>query len=97
MTEDQFLEAVAKRARDLGWVLHHDRRSDKALQMGDRGFPDLVLARERVLWVELKDETGKLRPEQVEWRDRLIGAGMDWRLWRPREWSSGEIERILSR
>jgi hypothetical protein len=74
---------------------------------GVKGFPDLVLAptprgprkpltpRLGVLIVECKTEKGRLEPEQIRWRDALLAAGADWRLWRPMDWLSGHIERVL--
>ena len=71
MTEDELLQAITDAATYLGWRWHHVRRSDKALQMGSPGFPDLVLARNgRVLFLELKGRRAKFRPGQLEW----IGA-----------------------
>lgn len=52
--------------------------------LGDRGFPDLVIAgRGRLMFRELKREDGKLSKFQEEWRDFLIDAGCDWKLWKP--------------
>ena len=68
MTEDQLLTAVIEAATLYGWRVHHDRRSDKAIQQGDRGFPDLVLAREcEVRFLELKSEKGRVTQEQDWW------------------------------
>lgn len=68
MTEDDLLVAVTEAATNLGWKWHHVRRSDKALTMGDPGFPDLCMVRGvRLLFVELKTETGKYQPGQEDW------------------------------
>ena len=83
---------IVELAQLAGWQLHHDRRSDKALQQGDAGFPDLVLAGHgRIIYVELKNERGRLRPTQERWRDALLAAGADWRLWRPSDWREIEV------
>lgn len=74
MTEDQLLTAITDAATYLGWRWHHVRRSDKALQMGDQGFPDLVLARSgTVLFLELKNAKNGLRPGQYEWLRAING------------------------
>jgi hypothetical protein len=66
--EDDLLTAVTQWASLRGWMWHHVRRSDRAIQQGDQGFPDLVLARyPRCLFVELKAELGSLSTEQMAW------------------------------
>lgn len=93
-SEDELLAMVVELAQRRRWLVHHVRRSDKALQMGDNGFPDLVLVGHgQTLYRELKNETRKLDPAQVRWRDRLLEAGADWALWRPSSWI--EIEDTL--
>jgi hypothetical protein len=91
-SEDELLTAVLQWADLRGWLIHHDRRSDRAIQQGDRGFPDLVLARyPRVLFVELKAETGKATTEQMAWILAIAGQRPEERLpvhpevflWRP--------------
>lgn len=51
---------------------------------GDRGFPDYVALRDgRLLFAEIKSETGRLSRDQERWRDELRLAGAEWHLWRP--------------
>ena len=47
---------VVDLARTLGWRVYHTYDSRRS----QPGFPDLVLVRERILFLELKSETGKL-------------------------------------
>jgi hypothetical protein len=61
-----------------------------------RGFPDLVLVgRHAVLYVELKDRHGRLSDAQTRWLERLAKAGQATYVWRPADWASGEVERVL--
>ncbi len=72
MTEDELLTAIIEAATWNGWLAHHVRRSDKAIQQGRSGFPDLVLARNgRVLFLELKSEGGRVSPDQGAWLEEL--------------------------
>jgi hypothetical protein len=72
MTEDQLLTAVVEAAQLNGWRWHHVRRSDRAIQQGYGGFPDLVLAKDgRILFLELKTARGVLAPGQSDWLDEL--------------------------
>ena len=50
---------------------------------------------ERILAVELKSAKGVLTPEQRAWLERLRRAGVETRIWRPRDWLSGAIEDEL--
>jgi len=72
MTEDQLSQAIIEAAIYRGWRVHHIRRSDRAIQQGHSGFPDLCLARNgRVLFMELKSEKGRSSPDQDAWFDAL--------------------------
>jgi hypothetical protein len=76
MTEDELLVAITEAATLLGWRWHHVRRSDRAIQQGHQGFPDLVLARAgRVLFLELKRHDGTVAPWQQDWIEAVRGAG----------------------
>ena len=90
--ETDLTRTILDAARTFGWSVTHfrpalTRHGWRTPLEGDAGFPDLVLARQgRVLAVELKSATGRLRPNQEFWRDQL-GAGeravLTWRLVRP--------------
>lgn len=95
MTEEQLQVAVLQLAEisDYGIRYHNpDSRRSQA------GFPDLVLgslSRRRVLFRELKTDTGKVRPEQSACLDTLTFAGLDAGVWRPADLKSGRIIREL--
>lgn len=101
MTEAELQSAVIDLARMCGWRVAHFRpaRTETGWVTpvaGDgKGFPDLVLVRDRVLFVELKSATGRLSEDQVAWLQELAAAGADARVWRPGDWD--EIEAALRR
>lgn len=93
MTEAEFQSQVIDLARLFRWrvVAFRPARTAKGWRtpvQGDAGFPDLVLAGTRsgvtrTLFVELKTDRGRLRPEQQAWAAAL---GPYWRCWRPVMW-----------
>jgi VRR-NUC domain-containing protein len=91
--EDDLLTAVLDAARALGWLAYHVRRSDRALQQGDPGFPDVILARGgRVLALELKAQGGRVAAEQWVWIHALDGATVDARVIYP-----SDLDELLRR
>lgn len=57
------------------------------------GWPDLVLWRpDRIIFRELKSETGKLTPAQRDLLLSLRAAGADVLVWRPSDWPDIEKE-----
>lgn len=89
MREEDLLQNVRRMAILGGWLFYHTRDS----RGSDRGFPDVVLARDkRVMFRELKTQTGNLTPEQQEWGRVLLLAGQDYAVWRPFDWGT---ERIM--
>jgi VRR-NUC domain len=60
-----------------------------------KGFPDLLLVRDRVIVAEIKGDSDRMRPEQREWLSAFRLAGVAAYVWTPESWRSGEIERIL--
>lgn len=82
MSEDQLLSAIVEAALFLQWRVHHDRRSDKALQQGSPGFPDLVVSRNgRTLFWECKSAVGRLTEDQWGWASAI--GETQYRLVRP--------------
>lgn len=94
ISEAHLLGDVRAEATRLGWLLYHPVVS----QMSERGWPDCTLIRDgRVIFAELKRENGRTTPAQDRWLDSLAGAGCEVYLWKPSDFMSGEITRILSR
>lgn len=94
MSEEQLQRAVRDLALLTGWRAYHTRDS----RGSDHGWPDLVLAHAkqgRLLFIELKTTTGRIRPQQTAWLDTLASCGQETALWRPAQWHDGTIARIL--
>ena len=60
-----------------------------------KGFPDLVLLREKIVAAEVKGDGDSLRPEQEAWLEAFSRAGAEAYVWRPRDWREGTIEAVL--
>ena len=92
LTEAQFAQTVIELAQWHRWRVVHFRPARTkhgwvTAMTGDRGFVDLVLARNGVvLHVELKTQHGRLGAGQAEWAEHI---GDTYRLWRP-----ADLERI---
>lgn len=113
MLEKELQREVIALARTLGYKVVHFADSRRQVVKGDRqilvgdeqgaGFPDLVLAgRGRLLFIELKTQTGTVTEKQAEWLERLsetakVCTGVSTFLWRPSHWMDGTIERELGR
>lgn len=95
MTEAQLQQMVVDLARYCGYLsmhIHDSRKSSGA------GFPDLVLVHKltgRVLFIELKSDTGRIRPEQHVWMGALQKR-QEAHIWRPEDWTSGAIRQVLT-
>jgi hypothetical protein len=98
--EDAWLSWVvdyATRVARPPWRIYHTRYSKGS----HAGFPDLVMVRPpRLIFAELKTDTGRLTRAQTEWRDDIQavadwpeGGAVEWHEWRPAD--RPEIERIL--
>lgn len=98
-TEAEFQRAVCEALTILNWRWCHFRparskRGWRTAISGHAGFPDLVaVRRDRVLFVELKSERGRLSEAQVEWLEKLTAAGFEAAVWRPSDWPA--IEEVL--
>jgi hypothetical protein len=93
ISEDELQTNVTRLCKMLGLRYYHTHDSRRSPE----GFPDLTIVKgDALLFRELKNETRKPTPAQLQWLAglsdvRRVSAG----LWRPRDWLSGEIERAL--
>lgn len=78
-------------ATALGWDLVYHTLRSKGSQPG---FPDRVLVRDRVIFTELKTETGKPTDRQQAWLTGLAKAGAEAYLWRPSD--LGDVGAVLA-
>jgi len=90
-SERQFQAFVIARAKNNGWKYYHppdNRPVNGKVQQGIvKGFPDLTLVKgSRLVFAELKTETGRVAPEQKEWLSMLEAAGAEVYVWRPSMW-----------
>jgi hypothetical protein len=93
VTEKEFQAAVMRLAKRHNWLAWHCVIARKS----EAGFPDLVLVRGgRVIFAELKTDSGQLDAPQETWREALaaVGGNVSYYLWRPADWSS--IETVLA-
>ena len=79
VTEAQLQAVVLEEAEFNGWEHYHTHDSRRS----NKGFPDLVLVRERVVYAEIKTMKGKLTKEQQHWQDILKYAGQEVYVIRP--------------
>lgn len=95
--ESALQKAVVDLAHTLGYLCHHVYDSRLASANVDKGFPDWIFCKAgRVLAVELKKEDGKVSAAQSHWLLELSWLGrVETYVWRPRDLSSGKIERVL--
>ena len=84
VTEASWQAQVIEAADLFGWYIYHNPASRRS----NAGFPDLVLIRPpRVLFLELKRQTGRLSPIQREVIDQLdAGPGVEVQVARPSDW-----------
>lgn len=91
LTEKQWQQQVVDLAKQLGWRrpyhTHDSRRSEP-------GFPDLTLVRDRVIFLELKREKGRLTEPQKDWLRALDAAGAEVYVARPRDLE--DLARVLT-
>jgi len=98
--EKHLQEQILDAARMFGWLAfhHHDSRRQvtgrggEKIWVGDKdakGFPDVCMVHPKhsIAFIEVKREQGRLEPEQVEWLDALIGAGIPAVVMRPSTWT----------
>jgi hypothetical protein len=84
-------QTIVELAQWRRWRVYHTFDSRRS----QSGFPDLTLARDRVIFAELKRVGERPRSVQVEWLDDLAKAGAEVYVWTLDDLH--EIGRILER
>jgi len=103
VTGAEIQSGVVDLARLQGWRVAHFRpaRTSKGwrtpVAADGKGWPDLVLVRERVVYAEIKGDGDRLREEQAAWLQALAQAGAEVHLWRAEEWMDGTVDAVLAR
>lgn len=102
LTEAVWQRQVLDLARLLRWRVAHFRPARTAdggwrtpVAADGAGFPDLVLVRDRTVFVELKVEHGRLSEPQSEWLAALALADAEAYVWKPSDWPS--VQAVLQR
>jgi hypothetical protein len=69
-----------------------------AVSAQGRGWPDLVMVRpgDRVIFVEVKGDGDKVRPDQQQWLDDLRSAGCEVYVWTPADLDNGNVMEALT-
>lgn len=93
LTEQQYQQRIIDLAHLTGWKVSHFRPAQNSrgqwrtpVAADGTGFPDLVLARDAVLFWEIKTDTGRVSPAQKTWIALLTAAGAEARIIRPSDW-----------
>lgn len=94
--EAEWQKSVIDLARILGWRIAHFRPAQTKhgwrtpVAADGKGFPDLILVRDRVIAAELKSSTGKTSADQDAWLAAFEVAGVESYVWRP-----GDTDHVL--
>lgn len=103
MREKEFQGEIVDRAHTLGWRVAsfpriQDARGQWRTPVGadGKGFPDLLLVRDRVVAMEVKIKSD-LSDRQAMWLTAFRMAGCEAYVIRPADWDSGAVDAILRR
>ncbi len=103
MLEKDLVKGIIDVARLLGWRTVHFRPAMTKhgwvtpVQGDGRGWPDLVLVKDRVIYIEAKVGKNTLSPEQATWIEALRAAGQEAYVFTNRDWDDGIVEAVLRR
>lgn len=87
--EPRFQRWLVAYARANGWtvrVMDQRGRPGWKGQQTDKGWPDLLLIKDRAVWLELKRVGGKLRADQEVIIGKLVAAGQEVHVVEPTAW-----------
>jgi len=81
ITEKELRQSLVRAARGFGWRVYFTWSS----MHSPAGFPDLCMVKgKRLVFAELKTETGRVSEDQTAWATDLVASGRcEYYLWRP--------------
>jgi hypothetical protein len=94
-------DAIVDAAHLAGWHVAHFRPARTAkgwrtpVAYDAKGWPDLTLVRDRVVFVEVKGDGDRLSVEQADWLGWLASAGCEVHVWGSEEWRDGAVDAVL--
>lgn len=103
VSEADWQRQVIEVATLYGWRYYHapenrpvvGRNGKRYVQNIRAGWPDLTLAKDRLIFAELKTQTGAVTAEQWDWLDALAAVpGVETYVWRPGDMD--EVREVLS-
>ena len=104
MTEAELHKQITRlcTARGLWWFHAYDMRrgvqgeGEWARTASGAGFVDVIIVGNRgALFVEEKSADGRRSKAQMRWADRIVRAGLAYRMWRPCDLADGTIAAEL--
>lgn len=104
MTEAELHQEIVKLCQLRGLWWFHSYNSERDVQGSDeyqrqasgKGFTDVVIVGfHGALFVEEKSEDGRRSRAQIRWAERIVRAGLRYRLWRPVDLKDGTIAAEL--
>lgn len=93
-SEDKLRTEILIDCKSRGLIVNY-HKADRLSPV--RGWPDLEIVGEDVLYRELKSMTRGLTVTQRRVGSKLSNAGQNWGVWRPIDWWDGTIDHQLSR
>lgn len=96
-------KGVIELARRHGWLVAHFTAVKTEfgwrvpVAADGKGWPDLMLVRDRLIAAEIKGDGDSLRPDQKRWQAALALAGIETYVWTPSSWLEGHVEEVLTR
>lgn len=94
--ENEFQDSVINMAHLFRWKVAHFRPAQTKhgwrtpVSADGKGFPDLILVRDRVVVIELKMPGNKPSPEQEDWLETFRLSGTETYLWYPVDWPKAQ-------
>ncbi len=101
MTGAELQDAIVEAAHLAGWLAAHFRPARTAhgwrtpCAYDANGFPDLVLVKDRVLFVEVKGDGDRLRADQERCLEVLAAAGGEVHVCSRVDWMDGTVDAVL--